>query len=489
MEGLVFPLGKAILLIGRDKNSGIRLDHEVISENHASIVGVNGVYILRDKGSTNGTFVNGKKVTQKTLSHNDMIHFGPYQFQVDMESESSALTALGQPVSLVDGTGQEYQRSVRMQKGTGATAKKSIQVMMAGKIPTPVASAPSKSNPLAVCGLAAAMVVIFLLGYWLNNAEQDRLALEERAVRDRNTIEGLQKDVASSVPMFQSLESDLKKAKEQLRAYVEANKKTNEELVQLRKAVFTLNAQQAKAEEEARKPAKATPATEKPLGLDAALARVREGGPTPPITKLQPLLKFPAKIILNKETAIPLMADGKVVGSLKLPKDKGYAVKGAENENVIIDMEGTPTSVPKDNTNFEVELDAANVMIKQANELFQIEQDALKQKVTAERALADKLSAEKREKLMASKMSISLRVSDITKDGVIGTITSGPASGVRAILCGANEPNLVAGETWKGDAYQMGVLKLSESARFRQFTTSLAVFEAFKDQEARTLTQ
>ena len=468
MEGLVFPLEKAILIVGRDKSAGIQLNHEFISENHAAIVGINGQFVLKDKGSTNGTFVNGKKVKEKILSHNDMIHFGPYQFQADMEWEPPVQAEEGQEVALVDGTGQGFHRSVTLQKGTGLSAKSPIQIMMAGKNPPSPALVSSKSNRLLLVGLAGALIVVAVLGFRLHQVEQDCSDLENQSLLDRQTNMGLQKAIASSALLFQNLEAKLAKSVEDLRVSKEEISSNENELRQLRKQLPIPN---AGSQEKAASMAVQQPDIVKSL----------------PQAKVLPLLKFPAKITLSKETTIPLVTDGKVVGSLKVPKDKVLSVRGDDKENVIIDMEGTPAAIPKENTDFQAALDLANLTIKQGNELRQFEQDVLNKKLLAEKAIADKQASDKREQLMASKIKLSLRLIEITKEGVIGVVVSGQSAGVKAILSGPETQNLVVGETWTGEAYQMGVLKKSDSLRYRQYTTNLEEFEAFKNQEAKSL--
>src|SRR5262249_47329867 len=44
---------------------------------HAAIVVADDVYVLRDKESKYGTFVNGQRTTQSTLRHGDHIELGP----------------------------------------------------------------------------------------------------------------------------------------------------------------------------------------------------------------------------------------------------------------------------------------------------------------------------------------------------------------------------------------------------------------------------
>jgi pSer/pThr/pTyr-binding forkhead associated (FHA) protein len=53
------PLVKAELVVGRRPGCDIRLDYENISGKHCSLRFINGIWMVRDLGSTNGTTVNG----------------------------------------------------------------------------------------------------------------------------------------------------------------------------------------------------------------------------------------------------------------------------------------------------------------------------------------------------------------------------------------------------------------------------------------------
>ncbi len=65
-----------ILTIGRKKNNAVRMTNESVSGHHAKIENSNYGLMVVDLGSTNGTFVNNKKVTERVLKHLDVIRFG-----------------------------------------------------------------------------------------------------------------------------------------------------------------------------------------------------------------------------------------------------------------------------------------------------------------------------------------------------------------------------------------------------------------------------
>lgn len=65
------------LTIGRLGGNDVALDEASVSSRHAEISAMDGVVILRDLDSTNGTFLNGEQVTgEHALEEGDEIYFG-----------------------------------------------------------------------------------------------------------------------------------------------------------------------------------------------------------------------------------------------------------------------------------------------------------------------------------------------------------------------------------------------------------------------------
>lgn len=62
--------------IGNDPACTICLQDRFMSGKHAEIKVENGVWVLKDLGSTNGTLVNNKRVDKHELVDNDFIKFG-----------------------------------------------------------------------------------------------------------------------------------------------------------------------------------------------------------------------------------------------------------------------------------------------------------------------------------------------------------------------------------------------------------------------------
>jgi len=90
LDPVKVPLGKATLMVGRDNDSQIHLPDDQISRNHASIIyDEDQNFVIRDNGSTNGTYVNGERVKRCVLKHHDRVQFGEYIFLVDLEDSQT----------------------------------------------------------------------------------------------------------------------------------------------------------------------------------------------------------------------------------------------------------------------------------------------------------------------------------------------------------------------------------------------------------------
>jgi hypothetical protein len=70
-----FRLG-ALNYIGRADDNQVRIKSGDVSRRHAVVSVANGVYVLRDLQSQNGTFVNGHRIAEQPLSDGDRIRIG-----------------------------------------------------------------------------------------------------------------------------------------------------------------------------------------------------------------------------------------------------------------------------------------------------------------------------------------------------------------------------------------------------------------------------
>ncbi len=72
----VVPIAKAPFEIGRRETNDLRLAGTEVSRDHAEIVSTEAGFVVKDRSSRYGTYVNGEQVTEQPLVHGDRIRLG-----------------------------------------------------------------------------------------------------------------------------------------------------------------------------------------------------------------------------------------------------------------------------------------------------------------------------------------------------------------------------------------------------------------------------
>ena len=93
---------------GRDPEAHFTIVHPTISARHCELVLTADGVLLRDLGSTNGTFINGEKVQQAVLQPGQVLRLGDVEFLVESTDARIAIPEIQReipapPVVLPDG--------------------------------------------------------------------------------------------------------------------------------------------------------------------------------------------------------------------------------------------------------------------------------------------------------------------------------------------------------------------------------------------------
>lgn len=99
-----------VATIGRDPQSSIPLNSPIVSWKHAQFVRTPSGHTLEDMASTNGTFVNGKRIKSVSLKMGDAIQIGPFK----MVYGQTAIVAAASSLRL---DGIDLRREVKTNKG------------------------------------------------------------------------------------------------------------------------------------------------------------------------------------------------------------------------------------------------------------------------------------------------------------------------------------------------------------------------------------
>ncbi len=86
VSGKTIPITLSQFLIGRDPQCQLRPASAIISKRHCVILVKNGIVMVRDFDSTNGTFVNDEPVKgQREVHDGDQLRIGPLTFRLTVE--------------------------------------------------------------------------------------------------------------------------------------------------------------------------------------------------------------------------------------------------------------------------------------------------------------------------------------------------------------------------------------------------------------------
>ncbi len=95
----VFPLPfDGVLTLGRSDRNAIVLPEPASSRVHAEVRCEGGRFTLRDHGSSNGTFVNGRRVKERPLEEGDRIRIGAVELRFSLAGESEGTEAFVEPL-------------------------------------------------------------------------------------------------------------------------------------------------------------------------------------------------------------------------------------------------------------------------------------------------------------------------------------------------------------------------------------------------------
>lgn len=101
--GKIFPMEGDVITIGREAGNAIIINDAEVSRKHTQFVFQGGKFIVTDLGSTNGTFVNGQRLTgQHVLQPGEVISLGEqinllFESIVPVDPNATMMSAGRQP--------------------------------------------------------------------------------------------------------------------------------------------------------------------------------------------------------------------------------------------------------------------------------------------------------------------------------------------------------------------------------------------------------
>ena len=107
----LIPIPSGRFQVGRRSDNNLCIPHPNVSKLHAEFVASEIALFVRDLGSTNGTLVNGKRITEDTpVGEDDIVHFANFEFFVGrVNAEDSMRTMVSTPTEWQSSLAQFHQ--------------------------------------------------------------------------------------------------------------------------------------------------------------------------------------------------------------------------------------------------------------------------------------------------------------------------------------------------------------------------------------------
>jgi pSer/pThr/pTyr-binding forkhead associated (FHA) protein len=80
-------------IVGRARDTTIPLPHPLVSRRHCELFERDGRLIVRDLGSTNGTFVGSERISESDLEHGQLLTIGTVTFRAFFSGLSEPILA------------------------------------------------------------------------------------------------------------------------------------------------------------------------------------------------------------------------------------------------------------------------------------------------------------------------------------------------------------------------------------------------------------
>lgn len=94
-SGRSYELKVETTTVGRVSDNAFEIPEASVSSHHAEIILRGNDVVIRDLGSTNGTFINGEKITEAVLKPGQTLRFGTIDLKLDTGEGGTAPAGIG----------------------------------------------------------------------------------------------------------------------------------------------------------------------------------------------------------------------------------------------------------------------------------------------------------------------------------------------------------------------------------------------------------
>jgi pSer/pThr/pTyr-binding forkhead associated (FHA) protein len=154
MRGKTFELTLDRYAIGRSEAQHICIPDGTISTLHCELIKDVDGYVAYDKNSTNGTRINGIKITEQRLCNSDILQVGGIELLFDCEDKANT-------------TSITTQTAIDLEKNVGKFMKSNMTNIDPLKTSQRTTSPEGKSKVAFICIIVALVLIVLVLLFLL----------------------------------------------------------------------------------------------------------------------------------------------------------------------------------------------------------------------------------------------------------------------------------------------------------------------------------
>lgn len=92
-----YELRAGVNRLGRSAKNDLQLDHPTVSGAHCEIILTADGILVRDLGSTNGTYINQEQITERNIERGGVLHVGEVEMEVEPIKGNIAIPKFEEP--------------------------------------------------------------------------------------------------------------------------------------------------------------------------------------------------------------------------------------------------------------------------------------------------------------------------------------------------------------------------------------------------------
>ena len=143
------------MVLGRSAETDISINYDRLSRRHAELTEADGVLHIKDLGSSNGTFLNGKAVSEHRVMPGDIVSFDKLKFKVVGPEQDINKTVMRPAIDLEAIQAAQEKAKVNKEKATAPVSSTAS-----------ASSDSSSSNTPIIIGAVVALVAVAGIAYY-----------------------------------------------------------------------------------------------------------------------------------------------------------------------------------------------------------------------------------------------------------------------------------------------------------------------------------